>query len=132
MALKQPTNGGKGKRVTRYTYEKVMEPRTPETGHTALLPSDEQIVTVPVDDGWTKAIKIGRLGVRDQRPVVVDMDPAADPTLFWAGKRGRREVAILPLRRGSCGCYSARAKAYIGRCRPGSCREERKNVAAFR
>ena len=35
----------------------------------------------------------------DERPVVVDMDPAADPVLFWAGKRNRREVPVLPLQR---------------------------------
>jgi adenine-specific DNA-methyltransferase len=89
----------KAKRVTRYTYETVMEPRTPETGHTALLPTDEQIVSVSMDDGWAKAIKIGKLPAEDQRPVIVDMDPAADPTLFWAGKRNRREVPLLPLQR---------------------------------
>ena len=27
------------------------------------------------------------------------MDPAADPALFWAGKRNRRQVPILPLQR---------------------------------
>jgi hypothetical protein len=97
MAPPKKTNGGKEKRVTRYTYDKVMEPRTPETGHTALLPADELVVTVPMDNGWTKAIKVGQLPADDQRPVIVDMDPAADPTLFWAGKRSRREVrsAIL-------------------------------------
>lgn len=61
MTPKKPMNGGKDKRVTRYTYEKVMEPRTPETGHTALLPADEQVVTVPMDNGWSKAIKVGQL-----------------------------------------------------------------------
>ena len=60
MTPKKPMNGGKDKRVTRYTYEKVMEPRTPETGHTALLPAEEQVVTVPMDNGWTKAIEGGR------------------------------------------------------------------------
>ena len=30
---------------------------------------------------------------------MVDMDPAADPVLFWAGKRNRREVPVLPLQR---------------------------------
>src|SRR5437867_4495418 len=34
------------KKVTRYTYEEVKEPRTPETGHTALLPAEEQVVTL--------------------------------------------------------------------------------------
>jgi adenine-specific DNA-methyltransferase len=99
MAPKKTTNGGKSKRVTRYTYEKVMEPRTPETGHTALLPADEQVVTVSMDNGWTKAMKVSELPDSDHRPIVVDMDPAADPTLFWSGKRNRREVPILPLQR---------------------------------
>jgi hypothetical protein len=75
--------GDKSKRITRYTYESVMEPRTPETGHTALLPADEQVVSVPMDNGWTKAVKVGSLPANDQRPVVVDMDPAVDPVLFW-------------------------------------------------
>ena len=99
MATDSKNTGAKNKRMTRYTYEKVMEPRTPETGHTALLPADEQVVTVPMDNGWGKAIKVGQLPADDQRPVVVDMDPAADPTLFWAGKRNRREVPVLPLQR---------------------------------
>src|SRR5882762_2260902 len=99
MAKNGQTNGGRGKRVTRYSYDNVKEPRTPETGHTALLPADEQVVTVPMDNGWGKAIKVGQLPADDQRPVVVDMDPAADPTLFWAGKRNRREVPVLPLQR---------------------------------
>ena len=99
MAKDGKNNGGKGKRVTRYSYDNVMEPRTPETGHTALLPADEQVVTVPMDNGWSKAIKLGKLLESDERPVVLDMDPAVDPVLFWAGKRNRREVPILPLQR---------------------------------
>lgn len=87
------------KKVTRYAYENVMEPRAPETGHTALLPAEEKLVTVPMDNGWTKATKVGQLSAEDQRPIVMDMDPAADPTLFWAGKRSRREVPLLPLQR---------------------------------
>ena len=46
-----------------------------------------------------KAIEVGKLPDDDERPVVVDMDPAADPVLFWAGKRSRREVPVLPLQR---------------------------------
>lgn len=88
-----------GKKVTRYTYNDVKEPSTPETGHTALLPADEQVVTLPMDNGWSKAIKVGKLPEGDQRPVVLDMDPAADPVLFWAGKRNKREVPVLPLQR---------------------------------
>ncbi len=87
------------KKVTRYTYDDIQEPRTPETGHTSLLPAEEQTVTLPMDNGWSKAIKVGKLPEGDARPVVVDMDPAADPVLFWAGKRNRREVPVLPLQR---------------------------------
>lgn len=92
-------NAKSEKKVSRYTYDDVKEPRTPETGHTALLPADEQVVTLPVDNGWSKAINVGHLPQGDDRPVVVDMDPAADPVLFWAGKRNRREVPVLPLQR---------------------------------
>jgi adenine-specific DNA-methyltransferase len=91
--------GGRQKRVTRYTYDDVKEPRTPETGHTSLLPGEEQVVTLPMDNGWSKAIDVGKLPEGDQRAVVVDMDPAADPVLFWSGRRNRREVAVLPLQR---------------------------------
>ena len=31
-------------KVTRYTYDEIKEPRTPETGHTSLLPADEQVI----------------------------------------------------------------------------------------
>jgi len=96
-----PKNNKKNsqKQVTRYTYDDIKEPRTPETGHTSLLPAEELVVTLPMDNGWSKAIKVGKLPEGDQRPVVVDMDPAADPVLFWAGKRNRREVPVLPLQR---------------------------------
>ena len=87
------------KKITRYTYEDIREPRTPETGHTSLLPTDELVVNLPMDNGWSKAVVIGKLPEEDKRPVVVDMDPAADPVLFWAGKRNRREVPVLPLQR---------------------------------
>lgn len=80
------------KKVTRYTYEDIKEPRAPETGHTSLLPAEEQMVTLPMDNGWSKAVVLGKLLEEDERPVVVDLDPAADPVLFWAGKRSRREV----------------------------------------
>jgi hypothetical protein len=87
------------KKVTRYTYDDIKEPRTPETGHTSLLPADEQVVTLSMDNGWSKAVEVGKLPEAKERPVVVDMDPAADPVLFWAGKRNRREVPVLPLQR---------------------------------
>jgi hypothetical protein len=93
------TKNGSKKRVTRYTHDDVKEPRTPETGHTSLLPADEQVVTLPMDNGWVKAISVGKLPKGDDRPVVVDMDPAADPVLFWAGKRSKREIPVLPLQR---------------------------------
>src|SRR5216117_83946 len=91
--------GKSEKEVTRYTYDDIKEPRTPETGHTQLLPADEQVVTLPMDNGWSKAIHVGKLPEGDERAVVVDMDPAADPVLFWAGKRNQREVPVLPLQR---------------------------------
>jgi len=87
------------KTVTRYTYDDIKEPRIPETGHTPLLPNDEQVVTLPMDNGWSKAIAVGKLPEDDKRSVMVDMDPAADPVLFWAGKRNRRQVPVLPLQR---------------------------------
>lgn len=86
------------KKVTRYTYENVKEPASPETGHTQLLPSEEQIVTLEMDNGWGKGIEVGKLP-HDGRTVVVDMDPSADPVLLWAGKRNRRQIPVLPLQR---------------------------------
>jgi len=41
MPRARTSKGEKPKRVTRYTYDDVKEPRTPETGHTGLLPADE-------------------------------------------------------------------------------------------
>jgi hypothetical protein len=121
MAKKGQGNGGKGKRITRYSYDNVKEPRTPETGHTALLPADEQVVSVPMDNGWSKAIKVGKLPDGDERPIVLDMDPAVDPVLFWAGKRNRREVPILPLQRNEV-VRIAHRSYHRTRPRPG-CRE---------
>lgn len=95
----KPNKTKNEKKITRYTYDDIKEPRTPETGHTSLLPAEEQVVTLPMDNGWSKAIELGKLPQGDERPVVVDMDPAADPVLFWAGKRNRREVPVLPLQR---------------------------------
>ena len=87
------------KKVTRYSWDEIKEPRTPETGHTSLLPGEDLVVTLPMDNGWSKAIEVGKLPEGDERPLVVDMDPAADPVLFWSGKRDRREVPVLPLQR---------------------------------
>lgn len=94
---KRPTKPKQPKKVTRYTHEGVTDPGTPETGHTRLI-GEEQVVTLPMDHGWSKAIEVGRLP-DDDRPVVLDMDPAVDPVLFWSGKRSRREVPVLPLQR---------------------------------
>src|SRR5687767_9546137 len=99
MAGKKNGNGGNGKKVTRYTYNDVKEPRSPETGHTPLLPTDELTVTLPMDSGWGKKLQVGRLSDDETRPIIVDMDPAQDPVLLWAGKRNRREIPILPLQR---------------------------------
>jgi adenine-specific DNA-methyltransferase len=92
-------NSKNDKKVTRYTYDEIKEPRLPETGHTPLLPAEEQVVTLPMDNGWSKAVMVGKLPEGDQRPVVLDIDPAADPVLFWAGKRNKRPVPVLPLQR---------------------------------
>ena len=125
MAAKK--KNGNGKRVTRYTYDDVKEPRTPETGHTALLPADEQVVTLPMDNGWSKALKVGKLPEDDDRPVVVDMDPAADPVLFWAGKRNRREVPVLPLQRNEI-VTESRIAQIIERARKAAAEEDRRRA----
>src|SRR3990172_1276597 len=96
---KTPRKAKSEKKVTRYTYDEIKEPRTPETGHTSLLPGEDLVVTLAMDNGWSKAIEVGKLPEGNERPVVVDMDPAADPVLFWAGKRNRREGPVLPLQR---------------------------------
>jgi hypothetical protein len=83
-----------GKKVTRYTYDDIKEPRTPETGHTPLLPGDEQVVTLPMDNGWSKAIHVGKLSEEDDRPVVVDMDPAAEQCRV--GQERRPSAPTLP------------------------------------
>lgn len=87
------------RKVTRYTYNEIKEPRAPETGHTSLLPDEDLVITLPMDNGWSKAIEVGKLEHDGERKVVVDMDPAVDPVLFWAGKNSRREVPVLPLQR---------------------------------
>ena len=39
------------KKVTRYTYNEIEEPRTPKTEHTSLLPGEDLAVTLPMDNG---------------------------------------------------------------------------------
>lgn len=86
------------KHLTRYTHDTASDPATPETGHTALI-GEEQVVSLPMDNGWSEAVEVGKLSGNEETPVIVDMDPAVDPILFWAGKRNRREVPLLPLQR---------------------------------
>jgi adenine-specific DNA-methyltransferase len=119
MAEKSKKANAKPKRVTRYTFGDIKEPRQPETGHTSLLPDEEQVVTLPMDNGWSKAIEVGKLAEGDPRPVVVDMDPATDPVLFWSAKRSRREVAVLPLQRNEIASESLIAQI-IERAREGA------------
>jgi adenine-specific DNA-methyltransferase len=97
--MARAANKGKGKRITRYMHDEVKEPRTPETGHTGLLPDEELLVSLPMDNGWTQAIDLGRLTSDEAARVVVDVDPAIDPLLLWAGKRSRKSVPVLPLQR---------------------------------
>jgi len=87
------------KRVSRYAYPEVTEPRTPETGHTSLI-GDEHVVTLPLDGRkWSRSLDLARVPDDQDSLVVVDMDPMVDPVLLWSGKRNRREVAVLPLQR---------------------------------
>lgn len=118
------------KQVTRYTHDEVMEPGSPETGHTELLPDDEETVTVLLDNGWSKALDVGRLENGDDKPVVVDLDPAADPVLFWAGKRSRREVALLPLQRNEI-VTESRIKQIIERAMAASAAPEGAQTSLF-
>lgn len=86
------------KKVTRYTYDDIKEPRTPETGHTMLMDDEYQVVRVSMDNGWKKALNVGKL---DDEPetVAIDMDPLIDPLLLWAGKKSTVDVPVLPLQR---------------------------------
>ena len=106
---------GEAKRVTRYTFDNVTEPRTPETGHTALMSGEEQIVELPMDNGWANALRVGTLPDHE-RPIVVDIDPAADPALLWSGKRSRRQVPLLPLQKNEVVAES-RIAQIVKRCR---------------
>jgi adenine-specific DNA-methyltransferase len=87
------------KRITRYSHEGIVDPRTPETGHTPLLPDQELTVSIPMDNGWVGGMKLAEIPGEETERVLVDMDPLVDPALFWAGKRNRRDLSILPLQR---------------------------------
>ncbi len=100
---KKPSSGGgrraAPKRLSRYDYPEVTEPRTPETGHTSLL-GDEHVVTLPLDGkSWPTSLDLIRLPGNGDQLVVVDLDPVVDPVLLWCGKRSRRDVPVLPLQR---------------------------------
>jgi len=60
MAARKTRRKKAEKTVTRYTYDDIKEPRIPETGHMPLLPDDEKVVTLPLDNGWSQAIEVGR------------------------------------------------------------------------
>src|SRR5688572_19655536 len=110
------------KRVTRYDYEELTEPRTPETGHTALL-RDEHVVTLPMDGRrWSGALDLARLPENGDDLVVVDMDAAVDPVLLWSGKRNQRDVPVLPLQRSEVVAES-RIGRIIDRARESASRE---------
>ena len=118
-----------GKKVTRYTHEEVKEPRTPETGHTSLLPAKEQVVRLPMDNGWGKALKVGKLP-EDDRPIIVEMDPAADPVLFWVGKRNKRSIPVLPLQRNEI-ISESRIAQIIERAKKAASEKERRSGQQF-
>jgi adenine-specific DNA-methyltransferase len=95
--MPRPKKPSEPKRVTRYIYDDVTDPASPETGHTPQIP-DETVVELPMDNGWTGGLEVGKLP-DDGKTVILDMDPSVDPVLMWAGKRNRREVPLLPLQR---------------------------------
>ena len=84
--------------VTRYTHQEVHETRVPETGHTPLLPVEEEVVDLVMENGWARGFKVGTRSDLS-RPLLVDMDPMVDPVLFWSGKRSKRTIPVLPLQR---------------------------------
>jgi hypothetical protein len=63
MGKGRKKNGPAGKQVTRYTHEDVKEVQAPETGHTGLLPTEERVITVPLDNGWAQAVQVGTASV---------------------------------------------------------------------
>ena len=116
------------KKVTRYTHDDASDPRTPETGHTALLPEEEQVITLDMDNGWSEALEVAT--VEDDRTVLIDMDPAVDPVLMWAGKRNRREVPVLPLQRNEV-ISESRIAQIVGRAREAVGDESSRQVSLF-
>lgn len=117
------------KRVTRYSYEDELEPRTHETGHTSLLPPEERVVSLPMDNGWTEAIDVGKLEDHDA-PTIVDLDPVLDPVLFWSGKRSHRDVPQLPLQRNEV-ISESRIARIIERARETASKSETQQQSLF-
>jgi hypothetical protein len=44
------------KKITRFACEDINEPGTLETGHAQLLLAEEQVLSLPMDNGWSKAV----------------------------------------------------------------------------
>ncbi len=116
------------KKVSRYTYPAATDPATPETGHTSLI-GDERTVGLEMDNGWSQAIEVGKLP-NGHIPVIIDMEPAYDPVLFWAGKRNRRDVQLLPLQRNEIVSVSRIARI-ITRAREAAANNEASHQASF-
>jgi len=51
------------KKITRYMSDDIKRPGTPETGHKPRLPTEGQMVLLPMDIGWSKALNL------DFRPI---------------------------------------------------------------
>lgn len=118
----RPRKAAASKRVTRYDYSDVTEPRTPETGHTAML-GEEQVVVLPMDgQKWAAGLRLGELENDGQFPLVVDLDPAVDPVLLWSSKRNRKDIPVLPLQRNEIVAES-RIGRIITRAREAAARE---------
>lgn len=84
------------KKVTRYTYDQIKKPRTPGTGHTGLLSGDEQVVALPMNNGWSRAIEAATLPEDDERPVPDEefrLRVESDP--FPAGRFKRIAVKLV-------------------------------------
>lgn len=59
MAAKRAKHSGRERKLTGYTSNEIRVTRVSETGHTELLPADEQGVALPMDNGGSQAIQVG-------------------------------------------------------------------------
>jgi adenine-specific DNA-methyltransferase len=100
MPISKKGKGKQTKRVTRFTFEDIIEPRTPETGHTTMLPAEASTATIDMDSFLSVAMRqsLEHDGASIE-PQPIELDPAMDPMLLWAGKRRSRDIAVLPLQR---------------------------------